>query len=783
MTTVTTESSITTGTGNLTFAPIGILQSGAILAVGSLVEYYIADANGNKEWGLGTIGIGNTLIRTTIKATLIGTTRTLGGPPLSLSGSATVSLNYPSLYAKSSSFVALGTTTNSSGAAVGNLVDGSGNVLLQLVGNVDSSGAIGDGVANDSAAIAKAITTAGVGGSVTFTDGKTYLVDRQLTLLTGQTVIGYGATIKRAAQVTTTTTTGITSGVTNSFTVAAGTGSSFSVGQSIALFNGVNYTTSNSIISTIAGDVITTTTAPALSAGSPWSGTTTVALSFDVLSTTDDCTVLNLAFNGNRASWTKYHWEITTELHQFGTRVTLRENYFYNAPGEAIQEGGASNYVNKGCLYTGNKIINVNGNGIHLSGCDGTKVTSNYINGCNQDAANGHVGGATTISNGAKNLLISGNYLGAARCGVGQIDSSDNSKATITGNIFDAIALTANMTANSIVTSFAIETISGTQDNSASDISITNNQFYNCTNLQIGCTYTVTPAKTITAITQANPGVVTSAAHGFVVGAVVRFAAISGMVQLNNQYGTISAVTVNTFTLDIDTSLYTAYTSGGTATGTYPMRYVVSGNSFYNCTGVGNTPTSPFAININNLIGASVTNNLIVFIGSDITNYGINLAGLSDATISGNTVKFGLAGIQFNGTTCANVGVLGNTLTNNNYYGIYYSGGINTIISNNDIANDTSANAGNYQGIALAGNGGTVKLNTLNLVQGYCGIRINGVANCVVQANTVRASGSGKTIRAEIGSTGYVIAENQVNYAVTDLALVGIRVANNDVIT
>lgn len=83
---------------------------------------------------------------------------------------------------------------------------------------------------------------------------------------------------------------------------------------------------------------------------------------------------------------------------------------------------------------------------------------------------------------------------------------------------------------------------------------------------------------TITGITQANPGVVTSAAHGFVNGAIVRITGVVGMTEVNNLSFTVANATTNTFELlGVDSTRYTAYSSGGLATlaptayGTYPV--------------------------------------------------------------------------------------------------------------------------------------------------------------------------------------------------------------------
>jgi hypothetical protein len=79
-------------------------------------------------------------------------------------------------------------------------------------------------------------------------------------------------------------------------------------------------------------------------------------------------------------------------------------------------------------------------------------------------------------------------------------------------------------------------------------------------------------AKTITAVTNANPGVITtSAVHGLVVGNSVLIQNIVGMTQLNNNYYIVKTVpTTTTLTLTdlagnvIDTTAYGVYSSGGT---------------------------------------------------------------------------------------------------------------------------------------------------------------------------------------------------------------------------
>lgn len=73
-------------------------------------------------------------------------------------------------------------------------------------------------------------------------------------------------------------------------------------------------------------------------------------------------------------------------------------------------------------------------------------------------------------------------------------------------------------------------------------------------------------AKVITAITKANPAVVTSAAHGYSNGDTVYIQSVVGMTEVNKKNFTVANVAANTFELqDYDSTLNTAYTSGGTA--------------------------------------------------------------------------------------------------------------------------------------------------------------------------------------------------------------------------
>ena len=73
-------------------------------------------------------------------------------------------------------------------------------------------------------------------------------------------------------------------------------------------------------------------------------------------------------------------------------------------------------------------------------------------------------------------------------------------------------------------------------------------------------------SQNITAVTQANPAVVTIASHTFTNGDRIFISGVVGMTQLNNREFTVANTTTNTFELSgIDSTGFDAYTSGGTA--------------------------------------------------------------------------------------------------------------------------------------------------------------------------------------------------------------------------
>lgn len=72
------------------------------------------------------------------------------------------------------------------------------------------------------------------------------------------------------------------------------------------------------------------------------------------------------------------------------------------------------------------------------------------------------------------------------------------------------------------------------------------------------------PLASISGITQADPPVVTSSAHGLSDGDAVKITGVVGMTQLNNKIFIVNVLDVNTFELlGVNTTGYGAYVSGG----------------------------------------------------------------------------------------------------------------------------------------------------------------------------------------------------------------------------
>lgn len=81
-------------------------------------------------------------------------------------------------------------------------------------------------------------------------------------------------------------------------------------------------------------------------------------------------------------------------------------------------------------------------------------------------------------------------------------------------------------------------------------------------NVQVAVQSAIAATKTITAISKANPGVVSSTAHGYANGEYVLLT-VQGMSQVNNRVFRVSGTAANAFNLEgEDTTLFDTFSSG-----------------------------------------------------------------------------------------------------------------------------------------------------------------------------------------------------------------------------
>lgn len=127
-----------------------------------------------------------------------------------------------------------------------------------------------------------------------------------------------------------------------------------------------------------------------------------------------------------------------------------------------------------------------------------------------------------------------------------------------------------------------------TADSFVGNANVSLNTFEQCSGQNWGGS--ANAAVNITGITQASPGVVTANSHGLVNGDIVYVTSVVGMTQVNDRRFTVAGATANTFQLSgVNTTSYTAYTSGGTvskitqASGHGLFLECGDNNNFYRC--------------------------------------------------------------------------------------------------------------------------------------------------------------------------------------------------------
>lgn len=320
---------------------------------------------------------------------------------------------------------------------------------LSIAVNVDDEGAVGDGSADDSTAISAACTTAGTKGVVMLTKNKTYLINKEFNWPNGVTVIGYGATLKRANEKKTTTTAIVLSGATS---VPVTDASVFSVGDYVILLdagaaNGgqaQGEACDRTQISAIVGNTLTVGAIANGIASYP-SGTVVVKM-FNMMnwnSNNTDIKIYGLTFDGNRDNnSTHLGWSVGYTVYNIGRNGIIRDCKFINIPRENIL---TTNYLEA----INNYADGTNGSFCHLSSSDALKGFNKFIgnswrNICETDnAINGHNESCITFSSTSVKTIIANNSLytcGGMLFGIaGSDDNESDDQVICTGNYCEDI--------------------------------------------------------------------------------------------------------------------------------------------------------------------------------------------------------------------------------------------------------------------------------------------------------------------------------------------------------
>lgn len=150
---------------------------------------------------------------------------------------------------------------------------------------------------------------------------------------------------------------------------------------------------------------------------------------------------------------------------------------------------------------------------------------------------------------------------------------------------------------------------------------------------------------TVTGITKATQAVVTAAGHTLSVGDAVLINGVIGMIEINNIIGIVYATTATTITLNINSTGFTAYSSGGTI---YKSEYFVDNqngvlSSSLGGTGTINYATGAWTLNFNTapLNGQNI---YAQYYTEDSTS-----GGVADFTVDGATNGKGKVFNQFDG--------------------------------------------------------------------------------------------------------------------------------------
>ena len=157
---------------------------------------------------------------------------------------------------------------------------------------------------------------------------------------------------------------------------------------------------------------------------------------------------------------------------------------------------------------------------------------------------------------------------------------------------------------------------------------------------------------TITGITQANPAVVTATAHSLPASSIVYVSGVAGMTEVNGKFYKIANELTNSFELtelhdgsNVDSTGFTAYTSGGTAQ--YSTMASSQRNDNIEITGNIITATGSTGIQVENSENLTIDDNQVLEYGEyNDHRAGIKLVKCVRSEINDNIVKSSTSGTK-----------------------------------------------------------------------------------------------------------------------------------------
>jgi hypothetical protein len=285
--------------------------------------------------------------------------------------------------------------------------------------------AVGDGVTDDTLALRAAVLT---GANLRFTRGKTYLTSGALELQPGQIVYGNGATLKRRAQLTSTTSTRIVANRTTVLALADPTG--FAVGMDVCLADRAGAWDANRRIVAIDGSRVTLATP----IGLPGARVAELHTSHAMLVLANDCRVYDLELDGNRGAVPFARWNVTAEVLVAGSRVLVSGCHIHDAPGEGILSRGSPDALNDDVTVSDCVLGTLGGNGVHWRDTRTARVDRTTIGDANLDRTVGQAAGCICVGGVVFDAAVSGCTLRNGLSGV-WLDNGEPGLASRPGRI------------------------------------------------------------------------------------------------------------------------------------------------------------------------------------------------------------------------------------------------------------------------------------------------------------------------------------------------------------